>query len=102
MSLSFYAAGMPGELAERERSTAARTVLIAGSAKAALTMLLGVGFVAGCASVLFMSWPLGAQLAVLTITATNALLLRRLCGALHNCARDSLRELSTPSPESPQ
>lgn len=102
MSATFYAPGMSGGLVDRERSAAARTVLVAGSVKAALTVVLGLGFVAGCSSVLFASWPLAAQFAVLAVIALNVVLLRRLCTAFHRCARASLQELHAISPDSPQ
>jgi hypothetical protein len=102
MSSPFYAAGVSGALAERERSAAARTVLVAATVRAALTLLLVVGFIAGGACVLFSSWPLGVQIAVLAVVMVNAVLLRRLCDALHRCASASLRELPAPASETSQ
>jgi hypothetical protein len=102
MSSAFRAAGNSGATAERERRAAARTVLVAASARRGLTILLGVGVLAACASVLFLPWPPGPQCAVLAVVAVNVVLLRRLCGALHTCASASLRELPARTPEAPQ
>jgi hypothetical protein len=77
-------------------------MLVAGSARAALTVLLVLGVVAGCGSVLLASWPLAAQFAVLAVIVINVLLLRRFCVALHRCASASLRELGAVSSDSPQ
>jgi membrane protein implicated in regulation of membrane protease activity len=102
MSSYFYAPGMSGGLVDRERSAAARTVVVAGSVKAALTVLLVVGFVAGCSSVLLAPWPLAAQFVVLAVVALNVLLLRRFCAALHSCANASLQDLRAISSDLPQ
>ena len=93
MSRSVYASDMSDGLADLERRAATRTVLVATSVRAALTLLLGVGFLAGCGSALFLSWPLGAQLAVFAVVAINVVLLRRFCGALHTSASATLQRL---------